>query len=1785
MNITELNYNEKGSVPTFIKNSKVKNSHNKTPIISQTSLAIHLGQVMNLLVIVTFLLVSCSNQLYSQGYIDCSTIVNTGNDFIDIGVAPYKVKNGYTYVAFHQRVLPSDSYTVINGNQPIENNNDEIYIAIFDPNCNQVLGTFYSGTNDDFVNHLEIDENGNFVILGYTRSSDFPTTDGTVMQGTSSQFLLKFAPDGTLLFSTMYGGLGLNQNTEGLILDGTDIYTIGKTNSTNFVTTDGTTISGGYDLFATKYDGNGNLLFATLLGGSSNESAVDIATFNGGVILFGYSNSADFPTTDGSTLSGNGDATLTYIDAAGNTVFSKLIGGSASFEQFREMIFDGTHIYIAGRTTSTDYPTTDGTTNSGSFDLLLSKFDLLGNMVFSTLIGGTLSESFYNLEVKNGMAYLLGTTLSSDYPVVVGLSHSGGNDVIMTKFDSGGNIVFSTNYGSQGSDNPSAIALNAADEIFLLVGANASPLTTDGTTGAGTAYVKFNSDGSLCAATVTPAVGQSNFWDTKNEIEISGDTLTAGFTAFSGQASTDGSIADGQLDLTADLTVTRFVFCPDPTPIVSDILSPSTINVCQNGIVEQIIGEALVIDGSTFPSIYTDGVLGDQSDIALSYQWQSSTSPSGPWTDILGALATQKNYSPPPSTTNIYYRRLATTGECCGDAIVSTSNIVSVLVEGDIAPSAHAGGVYYSCPGDGITIGGSPAATGGTPGYTYNWENGMYTFAQPTVSPTQSTVYTLEVTDANGCVQADQATVNVYVAEAGADATFCAGSGLIIGGNALAGVTIVPAAGTPPPGEYSINYAWTPSSGLSCTDCPNPLANPAVVTNYNLTTTLYYPDGSSCQTSDVIQVTPVSPPSNSNFAGTDRVLYLGEEVTLGTAPEAAASYPINSLSQTTISTSSASIANLSDNDFTTGGHTLTGENENIIIDLGSTQTINQIQFAALDGQTLFDALYIDFSVDGSSWTEKINYSNGVPSTELTTHVFFPESIRYIRLRAGWVNRYVSISEFSATLSYQYSWTPGSYILANTSYANFDVGTLEMPNPNPITYTVNANVGVCNYYDQITVVVIEAKAGENTCGPTYLGTPDETPYIDETYNWVKITDPTITTGSGDFIGPSNIPQPLVSASTGGTVGYELSVTFMLNDSVRIVKDTILIGTTCGGGVCEIISEEGGCSDFDLSPTMKAIPYDDVSENWSYSWTSNLGQSGLNSYTTQEVSLTDNITRTYTVTMTNLLDPSVTCTATIEANSASYATPIVNATTLVTTCKGVSVNIGDPSSNPGYTYIWSNADHLDNGSISYPVATVDHTTNFFLTVIDNVTGCSTAEMIRVLVSETANSGPDVVVCDNGTVTIGGNIDEAGYTYSWEPIGASWQNGTNQNDMRPDVFVTSSTQFILTAVDTAGICISTDTMDVIVEPLPSSFTLPALNFCPDQIDGLVLGNTDGTISGTNLIPNGYSYLWSPNNLSDANAQNPTVNTPMLTTATTYEVQVIAPNGCSQKVTQTISPLINAPLVINDQVICLGESIAIGDIANPTAGISYSWSPTTDLDNAFSPNPIFTPSVSGTTTFTVTKSNGSCSTTSEVTITFDEIVTPTLVPQTICSGSSAQIGEAAKVGLSYEWSPSTGLDDAFISNPTFSGLTSTNFTLSIVNSYGCTWTGTTSVNINTPSPINTTIPDITICEVPSVTINPSISPAGTYSYIWTPNNYLSDPYTLNPIFYNPGEGTYNYTLEIIDQSTGCSYNETLNVTVNTFCEICDDGIDNDLDGLTDCEDDSDCNCCRAKAPTLSKK
>jgi hypothetical protein len=205
-------------------------------------------------------------------------------------------------------------------------------------------------------------------------------------------------------------------------------------------------------------------------------------------------------------------------------------------------------------------------------------------------------------------------------------------------------------------------------------------------------------------------------------------------------------------------------------------------------------------------------------------------------------------------------------------------------------------------------------------------------------------------------------------------------------------------------------------------------------------------------------------------------------------------------------------------------------------------------------------------------------------------------------------------------------------------------------------------------------------------------------------------------------------------------------------------------------------------------------------------------------------------------------------------------------------------------------------------------------------------------------------------------------------------------------------------------------------------------------------------------------------------------------------------------------------------------------------TAAGTYAWSPATGLSATNIANPVATPV--STTTYTLTVSNGSC--TASDTVTIAVLPAPTAnagSPVTICSGTSTTLN--ASGGITYSWSPSTGLSAVNIASPVATPAATTTYTVTVGNGGTCTGTATVTVTV-TPSPVANAGSDVSIACGASTTLNAS----GGTTYSWSPATGLSNPNVANPVATPP----YSITYTVTATTGSCTSTDAVVVTVGSM-------------------------------------
>ena len=185
--------------------------------------------------------------------------------------------------------------------------------------------------------------------------------------------------------------------------------------------------AGNNDIWLIKTDINGDTMWTKIYGGTGRDEGYSVQQTNDfGYIIAGYTQSYG---------AGMRDFYLIKTDSLGDSLWTKTYGGTARDEGYSvQQTMDFGYI-IAGRTQSF---------GAGNWDIYLIKTDSLGNPEWDTTFGGTGYDGGESVQQTNDYGYIIvGTTQSYG---------AGLDDIYLIKTDSLGNLEWDTIFGGTGYD-------------------------------------------------------------------------------------------------------------------------------------------------------------------------------------------------------------------------------------------------------------------------------------------------------------------------------------------------------------------------------------------------------------------------------------------------------------------------------------------------------------------------------------------------------------------------------------------------------------------------------------------------------------------------------------------------------------------------------------------------------------------------------------------------------------------------------------------------------------------------------------------------------------------------------------------------------------------------------------------------------------------------------------------------------------------------------------------------------------------------------------------------------------------------------------------------------------------------------------------------------------------------------------------------------------------------------------------------------------------------------------
>jgi len=554
---------------------------------------------------------------------------------------------------------------------------------------------------------------------------------------------------------------------------------------------------------------------------------------------------------------------------------------------------------------------------------------------------------------------------------------------------------------------------------------------------------------------------------------------------------------------------------------------------------------------------------------------------------------------------------------------------------------------------------------------------------------------------------------------------------------------------------------------------------------------------------------------------------------------------------------------------------------------------------------------------------------------------------------------------SGTGPYTYNWSPSSTLTPSatdenptatptktTIYAVTVTDSNGCVDTNSITVTIyslpNANAGTNDSICQGESSVLGASGGTDyqwnpttTLSDDTITNPTATPTQTTTYT-VTVTSSEGCTATDSLV-ITVYPIPQVDAGADDSVAC--------GDTANL-KATVIIGTSpltyqwingpntanydsVGAGIYEVkLTDGNGCTHTDSveiknigSSLILVISVDDDTicpgdsavitatvtgavGAVTYNWSNNLPNDSVpktvfpDSTTNYSLTIKDGAGCTQTKSLTVFVSPEIFIDVSPD-----------------TICSGDTAQL---SSSGGVQYVWEPAGDLSNFQAQNPKAFPNVTTTYTVTVTDG-NGCADDSSVVLTVNPTpvADAGGDTSLCDGECAVINGS---GSGNLTWDPTSGL----TDENTFTPTACPTVTTTYMLSMVNVFN-CADSDEVVITMNPLPTVDAGDSIGIQCAETANLTATPQGGTSP--------YTYLWNPPVGGQVTAQTITG-----LQANTYYVTITDSKGCTDNDTVVVYN-VNSDLqltVSNDTTICEGDT-AYGIITAQGSNIplTYTWNP----------------------------------------------------------------------------------------------------------------------------------------------------------------------------------------------------------------------------------------------------
>ncbi len=390
----------------------------------------------------------------------------------------------------------------------------DIYASALDDAGSFIWARSFGSSATDKGHSVAVDSDGNIYFTGEFRGTvDFNPGPGnsslTSTSGSEDIFVLKLDSAGAFVWVKQMGGISTDVATSIALDSDHNVYTTGYFSLiADFDPGTGTaqlTAAGDHDVFVSKFNASGNLVWAKRIGGTSHEDGRSLTMdSDGNVYIAGnFSGTVDFnpgPATTNLTSAGDEDIFICKLDSAGNLVWAKRIGSVNDDIGISLALDSEGNVYTSGYFSGTaDFdpsPSTLNLTPAGGNDVFVAKLDSSGNFLWAKQLGGPSNDFGRGIALDSAdnvytTGYFKGTADFDPGVATVNLTSSAGSDdIFVCKLNSSGDYVWAKQIGGSDGDYGLALAVKSDGDAYVTgqfsgsvdfdFGPDAAILTSDG---------------------------------------------------------------------------------------------------------------------------------------------------------------------------------------------------------------------------------------------------------------------------------------------------------------------------------------------------------------------------------------------------------------------------------------------------------------------------------------------------------------------------------------------------------------------------------------------------------------------------------------------------------------------------------------------------------------------------------------------------------------------------------------------------------------------------------------------------------------------------------------------------------------------------------------------------------------------------------------------------------------------------------------------------------------------------------------------------------------------------------------------------------------------------------------------------------------------------------------------------------------------------------------------------------------------------------------------------------